>query len=268
MSSEDRDDLNPPDLSRDLAQVADSKGIGAEARASLNFRGTARSRLPDPPLQVTREVKREIISFLRGDANCIRVAYERRSPHLSTVQEIFQDEGIPHDMMNLAVIESRFSTEAKSRSGALGIWQFTRGTAKLYGLRIEGKVDQRQDPILSTLAAARLLRDLYQRYSDWYLALAAYNAGPGVVDRAIAKNANDSFWALARGSYFSKQTKDFVPRFIAATIIMKVAEKYGMDNLPERVRSHLAEHGAPLDIQTSSLKGNEPYADSRSSFFG
>ena len=259
-------DANPPDLAADF--TLSSATPPGEVRASLDFREVLRHKLPDPPLQVTREVKRELRNLLKGNAQCIRVAYDRREEHLSAIAQIFRDEGMPHDLMNLAVIESRFSTDAMSRSGALGIWQFTRGTAKLYGLRIEGGLDQRKDPILSTLAASRLLRDLYDRYSDWYLALAAYNAGPGVVDRAVAKSANDSFWALARGSYFSKQTKDFVPRFIAATIIMKTAEKYGMNNLAQRVSAHLAEHGVPLDLETTGPQGAEPYADRRSSFFG
>ena len=103
------------------------------------------------------------------------------------------------------------------------MWQFMKSTARLYGLKVGLFVDERQDPILSTIAAARLLRDLYDQYQDWHLALAAYNAGTGAIDRALARVRDRDFWTLARSGRLNRQTAEFVPKFIAASLLMNSA---------------------------------------------
>lgn len=217
--------------------------------------------LPPPPLQVNLKVLTEIKSLIRGNSACIRVSRERRDPLLAVYQQIFRDEGIPEDLLNLGVIESRFNHDARSYSGALGIWQFTRGTAKEYGLRIDGRVDQRKDPILSTIAAARMLRELYFRFKDWYLALAAYNAGPAAISRALRRSGAVNFWDLSRSKVLSRQTNEFVPRFIAATLLMRLSEIYGVDRLEELVHENVHERSLERSVKNlasllgSSLKG-------------
>ena len=130
-------------------------------------------------------------------------------------------------MLNLALIESGFKVEAVSPSGAVGLWQFMRSTAHLYGLEVSGKVDERRDPILSTIAAARHLKELYSKYNDWYLVLAAYNAGEGSIKRALATNDRPDYWSIARSNKIMPETIRFVPKFIAASILQKLHSRYG-----------------------------------------
>lgn len=134
--------------------------------------------------------------------------------------EVFRDEGIPPELINVALIESGFKPDARSYAGAVGIWQFMKATARRYGLVVTRKEDQRRDPILATVAAARHLRDLYTQYEDWYLALAAYNAGSGSVDRAMLRARSSDFWELCRKKKLRVQTARYVPKIVAATIIV------------------------------------------------
>ncbi len=213
-------------LSDDARQaLQDSEGY-----SDLEFRvhSLPTQRLPKPPLMRNAEVEREIRDYLRGDARTIREGLARKDVYEPVLSKIFEDEGVPAELLNLALIESGFDTHAKSGAGAVGIWQFMKSTAKLYGLAVGILKDQRRDPVLSTIAAARHLRDLYSIYRDWYLALAAYNAGPGAVDRAIRKSGEANFWTLARRGHLSSQTREFVPRFIAATLIASEPERYGI----------------------------------------
>ena len=185
------------------------------------------AKLPGVALVVNPEVKREIANFSQKRRRCIESAIRERGEHISTLSQIFHDEGVPPELINVALLESGFNPEAESPAGAKGMWQFMKSTARYYGLKIGLLVDQRKDLILSSLAAARHLKDLYTTYDDWYLALAAYNAGPGGVDKAIRQGGSRDFWTLARKGMFTQETTDFVPRFLAAAIIMKDLKQYG-----------------------------------------
>jgi len=152
---------------------------------------------------------------------------QRSGRYLAMARRIFAEEGVPQDMAFLPHVESGFRHNARSRVRAVGLWQFMRGTAKLYGLRCDGYVDERLDPEKSTRAAARLLRDLHALYQDWYLALAAYNAGAGAVNRAIERAGSRDFWEIARSRNLVRETRDFVPAMLAATILAKSPGAYG-----------------------------------------
>lgn len=193
------------------------------------------SKLPELELQVTQEVRHELELYLKGNGIFVRRALVNRDPYYPLLIEIFDDEGIPRDLINLALIESAFRAQAVSRSGAVGMWQFTCATAQSYGLKTAVRQDQRKDVVHSTLAAARHLNDLYRQYDDWYFALAAYNAGSGAVSRAQRGSPGTDFWAAVRSGRFSRQTARFVPRFIAATILVKTIERFGYANLRENV---------------------------------
>ncbi len=138
---------------------------------------------------------------------------------------ILKEEGMPLELTNLAMIESGFNPNAYSRAHAAGIWQFIKGTGRLYGLRVDSYVDERRDPVRSCRAAARHLRDLYEMFGSWPLALAAYNAGAGSVDRAIKRNRTSDYWRLS----LKRETRDYVPMFMAAAIIMSDPAEYGFD---------------------------------------
>ncbi len=148
------------------------------------------------------------------------------------VEGVFAEFGLPLDLAYLSLVESGFNPRAYSRARATGPWQFMKGTARLYGLKVNWWVDERRDPIKSTVAAARYLRDLYDLFGNWPLAMAAYNAGEGRVGRALRKTDGESFHEIARSRYIRRETKEYVPRFMAATIIAKNPDQYGFPSFP------------------------------------
>ena len=151
------------------------------------------------------------------------------------VENIFSEFNLPSDLVFLSLVESGFNPHAYSRARATGPWQFMKGTAKLYGLRVDRYVDERRDPIKSTVAAARYLRDLYDLFGTWPLAMAAYNAGEGKVMRALQKSQAEDFWEISRTKHIRRETKEYVPRFMAATIIAKNPDQYGFTQDPPAV---------------------------------
>jgi len=139
---------------------------------------------------------------------------------------------VPLDLIYLCQAESAFEPKALSRAAAKGMWQFISSRGKEYGLRQTWWIDERSDPAKSTRAAARHLKDLYQEFGDWYLAMAAYNSGPFRVQRALEKTGADNFWALAEKRALPKETINYIPNILALTIIGKNPEKYGFHVAP------------------------------------
>lgn len=142
---------------------------------------------------------------------------ERGAQYLPKMEKIFQGYGLPLELLHLALIESSFRPDARSHRGAVGMWQFMKSTARLYGLKVGRKVDERKDVLKATDAAARFLRDLYAQFGDWYLAVAAYNAGAGSVQRAIKRAGSADFFKIAERRYLRKESINFVLRFVAIT---------------------------------------------------
>jgi membrane-bound lytic murein transglycosylase D len=147
----------------------------------------------------------------------------RSGAYLPIMERIFKEKGLPHDLVYLPLIESGFKATAYSYAKAAGFWQFISSTGRLYGLDHNWYFDERRDFEKSTAAAADHLKDLYDIFGDWNLALAAYNAGSGRVNREIKRSHTNDFWKLN----LAKQTKNYVPLFMAATIIAKQPNKYG-----------------------------------------
>jgi membrane-bound lytic murein transglycosylase D len=153
----------------------------------------------------------------------------RLSGYRPLVERILTEFDLPTDLVYLSLVESGFNPNAYSRARATGPWQFMKGTARLYGLRVDDYVDERRDPIKSTVAAARYLRDLYDLFGAWPLAMAAYNAGEGKVLRALTKARAESFSEIAQTRHIRRETKEYVPRIMAATIIAKNPDQYGFN---------------------------------------
>lgn len=181
------------------------------------------------------------------------------------VQPVLAEHGIPDEFFYLAMIESGFSNNAKSHARATGTWQFMQATARLYGLKIDHWVDERRDPVKSSIAAAAYLRDLYADLGDWHLAMAAYNAGPGKIRQAIKRSGKKDFWELAETNYLAEETRQYVPKVLAAIMLAKDAKRQGFevqpnpaDALPEaevlvKYPVRIEELATKLGIPTRSL---------------
>jgi len=171
-------------------------------------------------------------------------ALARGGRYLPQIRATFAAEGIPQDLAYVALVESAFKTGALSRAKAKGVWQFMPATGKEYGLNRDWWIDERSSPEKATRAAAKYLKTLYQTFGDWPLALAAYNAGPGKVQRGLERYKANDYWALRRTRALRRETKNYVPMIHAAIVVAKAPEKYGFTYEPE----------APLSFETVALQ--------------
>jgi membrane-bound lytic murein transglycosylase D len=180
-------------------------------------------------------------------------ALDRGALYVPLFHRVLEEEGLPKDLIYLSMIESAFKPRAVSRAGARGLWQFITGTGKLYGLRQDYWVDDRFDPEKATRAAARHLKDLYDEFGDWYLAMAAYNAGPRRIERAIQRSGVRDFWTLAQKRHLPRETRSYVPLILAATLIGKNPEAYGFSRPSSApLEFDVVSLDAPIDLETAA----------------
>ena len=185
----------------------------------------------DIPLVINDEVELWMRYFL-GSGRQYYARYLARSTRFRPMIEAeLAARDLPQDLFYLAMIESGFSTQAYSKASAVGLWQFMAPTARAYALRVEWWVDERRDPELATRAALDHLRDLHEMFGDWYLAAAAYNAGAGRVRGAIRKSGGSDYWSVAQPGYLARETRNYVPKLIAAAIIGHHPERYGFTGI-------------------------------------
>ncbi|MBM3318462.1 MAG: LysM peptidoglycan-binding domain-containing protein, partial [Candidatus Eisenbacteria bacterium] len=244
-----------------LAVFFDSPGVAADFGAEFpdisdSLAALTQARLPsteeifDYPVTINRRVLTWIDFFLGRGRKSFERSLVRSGRYLAMARETFRQEGIPQDLVFLGHVESGFQVNALSHARALGLWQFMRGTAKLCGLRCDAYVDERLDPEKATRAAARHLGDLYERYGDWYLAMAAYNAGPGGVDRAIQRSGTRDFWQIAQTRRLHHETRNFVPAILAATILAKSPGAYGLTEETDAALNYdTITVGEPIDLR-------------------
>ena len=184
------------------------------------------------PLQVTDAVVSFINYFSTERGHKILVFGLRRAGrYRAMIRRIFDEEGVPQELIFVAQAESGFLPRAVSRKKATGMWQFGQERGREYGLNQSPYSDDRLDPEKATRAAARHLRDLYHRYGDWYLAMGAYNCGPGVIDKGVERTGYADFWELRRRNTMPRDTANYVPAILAMTIMTKNAKEYGLENL-------------------------------------
>ena len=181
----------------------------------------------DIPIEFNQAVDRWLVFYQTKGRRSFQIHLRRAGRYESTMRAIMREHGLPQDLVYLSMIESGYDPNAYSDAHAVGLWQFLSSTGRRYGLRIDEWVDERRDPILATRAAAAYLKDLYEEFDSWYLAAAAYNGGSGRVWRAVRRTGSRDFWTLRRRGYFAQETRDYVPKFIAAALIAKQPEKYG-----------------------------------------
>jgi len=192
-----------------------------------------RSVRSDLPL-VSNDYVDGVITYFQGrGSGFINTVLKRVGLYQPLFSEALRKEGLPQDLVYLAAAESAFNPFALSRAGAKGIWQLMLGRAVEYGLKKDRWVDEREDPVKSTAAAVRHLKDLYQQFGDWYLAMAAYNCGPVNVQRAIEKTGYADFWMLRQLHALPVDTENYVPIIIATALIAKDPQGYGFTIQPD-----------------------------------
>lgn len=226
---------------------AESEAPGGIAEAPAELVLDAAAMVPEiEPVQNSRV--RKWVEFYTGRGRTTFEKWLRRSGlYMEWMKEILRSEGLPTDLVHLVFVESGFNPQARSRSHAVGPWQFIRGTAKLFGLKVDRWVDERKDPELATQAAARYLKHLYALFDSWPLALASYNAGEGAVVRAISRQGTNDFWQLK----LPKQTREYVPQFLACLSIAREPARYGFDTVePEpRLEFDTVHLPGPVDLK-------------------
>lgn len=186
------------------------------------------------------------IHFFSSDSGkrILTAGLRRAGRYRPLIQRVLDEEGVPQELIYLAQAESGFLPRAVSNKQAAGMWQFLSWRGRQYGLEITGSSDDRLDPEKATRAAARHLRDLYRQFGDWYLAMAAYNCGPGCVDRAVQRTGFADFWSLRSLNMLPMQTQNYVPAILAITIMAKNPKDYGLENI---------ETDQPIEYDTARL---------------
>ncbi len=184
------------------------------------------------PLETNESVDRWVQYFTTGAGRSrFRIYLERAGAYEEMIRRKLREAELPEDLLYLAMIESGMNPNAYSRAHAVGMWQFIRGTGSRYDLQIDYWVDERRDPFKATDAAIAHLGDLYDEFGSWYLAAAAYNAGSGRVSRGIRRTGSTDFWDLADARVLRSETRNYVPKLIAAALIAKNPGAYGFDDV-------------------------------------
>ena len=219
------------------AMIDDLKNIDTFPPADAQTKSEVQQELKTVTYDIPVEVNDTVLSFISIFQNSRRKEFVgglvRSGRYLTLMKQIFQEEGIPQDLVYTALIESSFKSNAYSHARAKGFWQFISGTAKRYDLRMDWWVDERSDFEKSTRAAARYLKDLYAMFGDWYLALAGYNTGENNIAYGIRQTGYTNFWDLYNTRYMRQETKNYVPAILAGMIIAKDPQKYGFTEIPD-----------------------------------
>lgn len=201
----------------------------------------------DIPVVYNAATKKWINYFTgRGRKHFQRYA-ERAGKYAPVLSKILNDQGLPRDLIYLSMAESGFSNSARSWAKAVGPWQFMPYTGRRYGLEVDFFIDERRDPLKATVAASMYLRDLYDRFGAWELAMAGYNAGEGKISRAIRRYKTKNFWKIIKGRYLKAETKNYVPKIMALAIIGKNLSSFGFNEV---------EFEKALDFEEIIVKGN------------
>ena len=223
--TEQRSEPAPIDEANDITFPIDPK-VRAQAEAEIK---TTKS---DLPLMLNDQVAMFINYFSSTKGrHTLEHGLTRAGRYREMISQTLKQEGVPQDLIYLAMAESGFQPLAVSRASARGMWQFMSGSGALYGLDRNWWVDDRQDPQKSTQAAAHYLKDLYAQLGDWYLAMAAYNSGAGTVQHAVERTGYADFWELYHRGVLPQETRNYVPIIVAVTIMAKNPAQYGLEKV-------------------------------------
>ncbi|HVA65048.1 MAG TPA: transglycosylase SLT domain-containing protein [Terriglobales bacterium] len=232
--------------------------IENDTRAGLQ--AAARGQLP---LVLNDAVMRYIHYFTTTGRPDLLAGFRRAGRYRVMADRIFTAAGLPDDLLYMAQLESGFDPRLVSSAGARGMWQFMYSRAEDYGLRRTHWVDDRQDPEKATLAAARHLKDLYAEFGNWYLAMAAYNTGPGTIQKVVARTGYADFWKLSAMGALPRGVRDYVPVILAIALIARNPQQYGIAHLqvdaPDEVQ--VEPLASPLDLRLAAECAQVTLAD-------
>jgi peptidoglycan lytic transglycosylase D len=227
----------PPEQKTEPAPIDEANSITFPEQPTVTpEQQAAVKRIPSQlPLDLKPAVENYISFFSGRGRGTLEAALARSGRYRDMIQRVLKEEGVPQELIYLAQAESGFHPLAVSRAGARGMWQFMASRATGYGLERNWWIDERQDPEKATRAAARHLKDLYTQFSDWYLAMAAYNSGPMTIQNAVAHTGYADFWQLYNRGVLPKETRNYVPIILAVTIMAKNPAQYGLEHIvPEQ----------------------------------
>lgn len=234
-SSGQRSSLQPASFKKPL-RIRSNKSALSATFTSVDSKPTF-----DLPVTYNRKVSRWIKHFQGPGQEWFKTWLERSHRYLPIMQSTLRKKNMPLDLCYVAMIESGFSSAATSHAKAVGYWQFIRSTAQRYNLKIDWWIDERRDFAKSTGAATEYLSDLYKMFDSWYLTAAAYNMGEGRLKKLIKKHRTKDFWILSEKPDFPKETREYIPKLIAAMILSKSPKLYGFRSL-EPLKPHTYEY--------------------------
>ncbi len=242
---------NPDRQKRDTGSTASStQGFSPDFNDVTNAKKI--DSLPQVPITTNAKVER-FVRYFQSDAKWyFKKWLERTGGYDARIKKTLREEGVPDELFYIALIESGLSPTTRSHANAVGMWQFIKPTAKRYGLRVDWWIDERRDPVKSTRAAARFFKKLYTRYGSWYMAMAGYNGGEGRIRRAIKKYGTADYWALSKNSgALRRETRNYVPKYLAAVAIVNAPEEYGFIDLDYKgkVEYDTARISTPTDLR-------------------
>lgn len=239
-------------LSENKTQDFDPEGPLVKLKDVESFRVTDAEgpkvideELEQIPTEINPLVEKWLVYFQGKGRPHMERYLARSTRYMKLMKKILRQNGLPEDLVYIALIESGFSPKATSRAAAVGYWQFIRGTGRRYGLEVSSMIDERRDPVMSTQAAAEYFKGLYSVFGSWYLAMASYNVGENRVKREVMNHYTRDFWELARKKRFPKETVNYIPKFIAAKLIGNDPEKYGFTEI---------EYMTPIEFEHVTLK--------------
>jgi membrane-bound lytic murein transglycosylase D len=220
-----------------------------------------------PVYSIPLVVNSRVVAFLKAFQNIrfksIQNALNRSQEYIDFFKKVFREKGLPEDLAYLPIIESGFRVKATSRARAKGIFQFMAFTAKMFGLKVNWVVDERLDPFKAAFAAAKYLKCLYEEFGDWFLALACYNGGTRRVNRAIRRLKTRDFFKIARTRYLRRETRNYIPAFLASLIIAKSPGEFGfLLDSPREIfgQSKIIKIPSPVDLKEVAKIANISYS--------
>jgi membrane-bound lytic murein transglycosylase D len=253
--SVEKSDMTTPDLT--VAEFSDSVYIDRMERINSVI-----------TLPYNSIIRNHIHVYTEKKLDKFRIILGLQDYYFPMIEDIFDTYGLPVELKYMAVIESALNPNAVSRMGATGLWQFMYSTGRMYGLTINSVVDERRDPVKATYAAARYLKDLYSIYNDWILVIAAYNCGPGNVNKAIRRSGNrKDYWEIFYR--LPRETRGYIPQYVAATYAMNFYREHNITpiqiDMPMAIDTimvsrdiHLQQIAAVLDLPLEELRALNP----------